>query len=71
MKLIDTVMCVECEEVFENSKEHPNSKCPSCGSKSLFQIPRMIMPMSVFERTKDGVFTTITIEPSLLMKGDK
>ena len=56
MKLIDAHLCVQCEEVYERSKEVANKSCPSCGSNTMpLAIGRIIHPLSA-----DAVLPVVT-----------
>lgn len=49
MKLHESFLCIDCEEVFRPEKLH--SRCPCCGSSATAPVGRWIMTYENYDRT--------------------
>lgn len=53
MKLINTAVCVECDEVFEYMKKNGNGHCPCCGSHTWTPLAKYFKPLEEAEEKID------------------
>lgn len=65
MKLKDTFICIECEEIFAAGFLAPAEgkrveACPSCGGAAFARLSRWVMTMSDYEK-RGGLHETVSV----------
>ena len=50
MKLKESYLCIDCEELFVAAREGCNPSCPSCTSRSFVPVAGIIPTMAMLDR---------------------
>ena len=53
MKLKDTLLCIDCDEVFAAEGHTCNPRCPSCGSSVFAPLACWVQTWTAFEKSED------------------